>query len=96
MSTAKIGGRDPVEAMADKRIQHVEYRDDRFVAAVRLDGNMYRNREQMQLFYRAKVVTPGRFLVPPLHAEDMYRPEIFGLVGGSDSITVVDPTPTKK
>jgi alpha-2-macroglobulin len=96
MASTRIGGRDPVEAMFDKRIQHVEYRDDRFVAAVRFDGETWRERDRMQLFYRAKVVTPGRFVVPPLHAEDMYRPEVFGLTGGSESITVVDPPPARK
>jgi alpha-2-macroglobulin len=85
MGGAKYDTIDPVQAMSDRRIQHVEYRDDRFVAAVRFEG--YNNK--LNLFYRAKVVTPGRFVVPPLHSEDMYRPEIFGLTG-VDAVTVVD------
>jgi len=28
--------------------------------------------------------------MPPVYAEDMYRPNIFGLSGGSEMLTVVD------
>jgi uncharacterized protein YfaS (alpha-2-macroglobulin family) len=83
MGGVQIAGIDPAQAMADGRIQHVEFRDDRFAAAAKLDG-------QLNLFYRARVVTPGRFVVPPLYAEDMYRPDIFGITGGADSITIVE------
>jgi uncharacterized protein YfaS (alpha-2-macroglobulin family) len=44
----------------------------------------------LTLFYRARVVTPGEFIVPALYAEDMYRPNIFGLAGGSEKLTIVD------
>jgi uncharacterized protein YfaS (alpha-2-macroglobulin family) len=81
--------------MMDSHIKHVEFRDDRFVAAVRLDaayGNRFGGRDygMLQLFYRARVVTPGQFIVPPLYAEDMYRPNIFGMYGGNETITVLD------
>ncbi len=79
----QIAGMDPAQAMADLRIQHVEFRDDRFVAAVKLDG-------ELNLFYRARVVTPGKFVIPPLYGEDMYRPDIFGVTGGADTVTIVD------
>ena len=69
--------------MADRRIQHVEFRGDRFVAAVRLHG-------EINLFYRARVVTPGRVVVPPVYAEDMYRPDTYGLAEGDGSLTVID------
>ena len=67
----------------------------RFVAAVKLDAayaNRYGGRDfgTLHLFYRARVVTPGEFIFPPLYAEDMYRPMIFGLYGGNETITVVD------
>lgn len=81
VNIAKI---NPAQAMADERIQHVEFRDDRFVAAVRLD-----NRD-LNLFYRARVVTPGKFVVPALYAEDMYRPDTFGVMGGGDTLTVLE------
>ncbi|NEX60667.1 alpha-2-macroglobulin family protein [Noviherbaspirillum galbum] len=84
MGAVTIAGVNPVEAMRDARIQHVEFRDDRFVAAARLDYNV------LHLFYRARVVTPGKFVVPPLYAEDMYRPDLYGLTGGSDSLIVAE------
>jgi len=92
LGTVLINGVDPAQAMRDPRIKHVEFRDDRFVAAVRLDNSYYDrfNQRTVQLFYRARVVTPGEFIVPPLYAEDMYRPNIFGLMGGNETITVVN------
>ncbi len=83
MGSVTIDGIDPAAAMADRRIQHVEFRDDRFVAAVRLQG-------EINLFYRARVVTPGKFVVPPVYAEDMYRPDTYGLAEGDGSLTVID------
>jgi len=83
LSGVSIGGVNPAQAMTDTRIKHVEFRDDRFVVATRLDG-------KLTLFYRARVVTPGRFVFPPLYAEDMYRPEIYGLAPGEGSLTVND------
>ena len=84
MPPLKIGKVDVNTAASDKRVKHREFRDDRFVAAVNLDGN------PVDLFYRARVVTPGRYAVPPLYAEDMYRPEIYGIAGGNETLTVVD------
>ncbi|MBL8436158.1 MAG: hypothetical protein JNL99_14620, partial [Zoogloea sp.] len=83
MGSVTIDGIDPAAAMADRRIQHVEFRDDRFVAALRLQG-------EINLFYRARVVTPGKFVVPPVYAEDMYRPDTYGLAEGDGSLTVID------
>jgi alpha-2-macroglobulin len=64
----KSGSVDVSEAMQSNKIQHVEFRDDRFVAAVKLGSG------GLDLFYRARVVTPGRYTVPGAFAEDMYRP----------------------
>ncbi len=72
-------------AMTDARIKHKEYRDDRFVAAVRLSA------EPVHLFYMLRVVTPGRFNVPGTFAEDMYRPEIRAYGAAQDAITIADP-----
>ena len=83
MGITNVAGLNPAQAMADRRIQHVEFRDDRFVAALRLDG-------EMNLFYRARVVTPGKFVAPPLYAEDMYRPDTYGLAGGGETVTVIE------
>jgi uncharacterized protein YfaS (alpha-2-macroglobulin family) len=80
-NTLNIGGIDMRRAMQDARIKHQEFRDDRFVAAVRIES-------EMNLFYRVRVVTPGRFVVPPTFAEDMYQPMIYGLAGGGEMVTV--------
>lgn len=78
-----IGGVSLAQSLQNPRIQHVEFRDDRFVVATRLDG-------ESNFFYRVRVVTPGRFVVPPTYAEDMYQPIIYGLAGGGDFITIED------
>ena len=68
-------------------VQHEEYRDDRYVAAVKLyQGSPAR------LFYLVRAVTPGTYVVPPPQAEDMYRPELRG-VGPAvpESVTVEQP-----
>jgi uncharacterized protein YfaS (alpha-2-macroglobulin family) len=54
---------------------HVEYRDDRFVAAI--------DREEGQsaffsLAYIVRATTPGHYVYPAATAEDMYRPTRFG------------------
>ncbi len=83
LASVMIDNVNPAEAMRDPRIQHVEFRDDRFVVAGRLHG-------KMSLFYRARVVTPGKFVIPPLYAEDMYRPDVYGLTGGEGVLVVTD------
>ncbi len=84
MGTVQIARMSPAAAMADSRIRHMEFRDDRFVAAVQLGFR------EVHLFYRARVVTPGTFQVPPVYAEDMYRPNIFGLSSGGGTLKVID------
>lgn len=72
------------EAMADARIKHREFRDDRFVAAADLrEGPLH-------LFYVLRVVTPGTYTVPAPYAEDMYRPDVRGVGKAEANITVVD------
>jgi len=80
-----IEGVNLATAMADERIKHKEYRDDRFVAAVRLNG------DPINLFYMLRVVTPGRFHVPGTYAEDMYRPDIRAYGPSPEAVNVVDP-----
>ncbi len=84
MGVVTIDKLNPAEAMQNPHIKHVEFRDDRFVAAVRMDWNV------LNLFYRVRVVTPGKFVIPPLYAEDMYRPDLYGQTGGTDVLTVVE------
>lgn len=69
------------------QLVHEEYRDDRYVAALKLDAG-----QPAQLFYLVRAVTPGTYVVPPPQVEDMYRPELRG-VGKAvpASVTVVQP-----
>ena len=66
---------------------HEEFRDDRYVAALRLDAG-----RAADVFYLVRAVTPGEYAVPPPLAEDMYRPQLRG-VGRAEParITVVQP-----
>ncbi len=80
-----IEGINLAQAMKDERIKHTEYRDDRFVAAVRMNG------DKIKLFYMLRVVTPGRFHVPGTYAEDMYRPDIRAYGPSGEAVNVVDP-----
>jgi len=68
-------------------IVHEEFRDDRYVAAIKLYSGQY-----AKLFYIVRAVTPGTYTVPPPQVEDMYRPMIRGVgVAYPASITVVRP-----
>ena len=82
-ATVEIAKVDMRAAMQDARIKHMEFRDDRFVVAARLEG-------EMNFFYRVRVVTPGRFVQPPTYVEDMYQPMVYGLAGGGETVTVGD------
>ncbi len=68
-------------------VRHEEFRDDRYVAALKL----YKG-QKAHVFYLVRAVSPGTFAVPPPLIEDMYRPEIRG-VGRSEpaQIKVVEP-----
>lgn len=55
--------------MQQANIQHIEFRDDRFVAALALDGY-----SPATLLYLARVVTPGSYRLPPPQVESMYVP----------------------
>ena len=80
-----IGGVNVAQAMGDPRIKHREYRDDRYVAAARLEQG------QINVFYMVRVVSPGRFVVPAPFAEDMYRPELRGVGLTANPVTITDP-----
>ncbi|QBF29823.1 alpha-2-macroglobulin family protein [Thalassococcus sp. S3] len=51
------------------RVEHAEFRSDRFVAAVDLRGS-----RTVRLAYVARAVTPGAYHHPAASVEDMYRP----------------------
>jgi uncharacterized protein YfaS (alpha-2-macroglobulin family) len=52
---------------------NIELRDDRYVAAVDLDGD----NPAFRLAYLARAVTPGSFVAPGAAVEDMYQPYLF-------------------
>ncbi len=68
-------------------LRHEEFRDDRYVAALKLSRG-----STAKVFYLVRAVTPGTYTVPPPLVEDMYRPDLRG-VGRSNptTITVVEP-----
>ena len=57
------------ESMQNASLKHQEFRDDRYVAAMNLDGY-----GTTHLLYLARAVTPGTYRVPPPQVESMYRP----------------------
>ncbi len=67
----KVDGKYVRDWGGQTHIKHSEYRDDRFVAALTLSS--YQN---AHVFYLARAVTPGDYVIPPSLVEDMYRPEI--------------------
>jgi uncharacterized protein YfaS (alpha-2-macroglobulin family) len=81
----QVGGVDVAGALADERLKHREYRDDRYVAAARLDGRW------LNVFYLLRIVSPGRYVVPATFAEDMYRPELRAVGAAEAPIVIVDP-----
>jgi uncharacterized protein YfaS (alpha-2-macroglobulin family) len=68
-------------------VRHEEFRDDRYVAALKLDKG-----QKAHVFYLVRAVSPGTFQVPPPLIEDMYKPEVRG-IGKSvpTSVKVVEP-----
>ena len=53
------------------KTRHVEFRDDRFVAAVDLADRT----RSFAVAYLARAVTPGHYKLPAVHMEDMYKPQ---------------------
>lgn len=64
------------------QLVHREIRDDRFVAAIDLEGG----RSEFKAAFMVRAITPGRFVWPAPYIEDMYRPDRFarGAVGTLD------------
>ena len=70
----------------ESRIQHQEYRDDRYVAA--FDSAYY---SATNIFYLVRAVTPGQYQVPAPLVEDMYDPEIRAVGKTPDILVVSQP-----
>ncbi|MFK8251974.1 alpha-2-macroglobulin family protein [Ancylobacter terrae] len=58
-------------------VDHAEFRDDRFVAAVDLTQDA-EEAGSLRVAYIVRAVSPGRYAHPPATIEDMYRPDRFG------------------
>lgn len=71
------------QAMQNARIKHQEYRGDRYVAALDVDGY-----GTTHLLYLARAVTPGSYRVPPPQVESMYRPSWQALGSAPASLVV--------
>ena len=68
-------------------IRHEEFRDDRYVAALKLGAG-----GTSRVFYLVRAVSPGTYTVPPPLVEDMYRPWIRGVGRSAPArITVAEP-----
>lgn len=82
-----VDGIDITNRSSTADVKHEEYRDDRYVAALKLDSG-----STAKVFYLVRAVTPGTYTVPPPLVEDMYRPDIRGIGKVSPAtITVVQP-----
>ncbi len=71
--------------MQQADIQHVEFRDDRFVAAVAVNRG-----QPVTLVYLARAVTPGTYQVPMPMVESMYVPQ-WRATGAAEDILIVKP-----
>jgi uncharacterized protein YfaS (alpha-2-macroglobulin family) len=69
--------------MQNAAIKHQEFRGDRYVAA--LDVNGY---DTTHILYLARAVTPGRYRVPPPQVESMYRPAWHALGAAAEMMVV--------
>ncbi|PHM38283.1 alpha-2-macroglobulin family protein [Xenorhabdus innexi] len=61
---------DMVYKMQQAHIRHMEFRDDRFVAAVSVQPY-----QPVTLLYLARAVAPGIYQIPPPQVESMYVPD---------------------
>ena len=61
---------DLINRMQQMDIQHMEFRDDRFVAALPVNEGV-----NATLVYMARAVTPGTYKVPAPQVESMYVPQ---------------------
>ena len=71
--------------MQQASIKHIEFRDDRFVAAVAVDEY-----QPVTLVYLARAVTPGTYQVPQPMVESMYVPQ-WRATGVAEDLLIVRP-----
>jgi uncharacterized protein YfaS (alpha-2-macroglobulin family) len=75
--------------LSETQAAHLEFRDDRFVAALdRTSGDP----REFTLAYMVRAVTPGRYVLPAATVEDMYRPQ-FNARTAMGEVEVIAPKP---
>jgi uncharacterized protein YfaS (alpha-2-macroglobulin family) len=58
--------------------ESTEFRDDRFNAAIRRNGN---SKPMFTVAYIVRAVSPGKYVLPQAYVEDMYNPSRYGRTG---------------
>jgi uncharacterized protein YfaS (alpha-2-macroglobulin family) len=58
--------------------ESTEFRDDRFSAAIRRNGN---SKPMFTVAYIVRAVSPGKYVLPQASVEDMYNPSRYGRTG---------------
>jgi Large extracellular alpha-helical protein len=74
-----------VNQMQQADIQHMEFRDDRFVSAVAVNAG-----QPVTLVYLARAVMPGTYQLPQPQVESMYVPQ-WRATGAADGPLIVTP-----
>lgn len=75
LASVKIEGRPVTDYTYGTSLRRQEYKDDRYLAAI--DFSAWHG-GTINLFYIARAVTPGDYVVPPPFIEDMFRPQVKG------------------
>ena len=70
-----IDGEKIGQRLRSAGVVHEEFRDDRYVAALRTGGGGRWGTRPARMYYIARAVTPGTYNVPNPLLEDMYDPE---------------------
>ncbi|WP_300426854.1 alpha-2-macroglobulin [uncultured Thalassolituus sp.] len=74
-----IDGEKIGQRLQSSGVVHEEFRDDRYVAALRTGPRRYYNNDHdrpAHMYYIVRAVTPGTYKVPNPLLEDMYDPEV--------------------
>ncbi len=85
LAEIKIDGQPIGELVDTHKIHHVEFRDDRYVAAITVSEY-----GSVRLFYLVRAVTPGQYVVPGSYVEDMYRPYRHAIGKSYGTLTVTE------
>jgi len=90
LSEIVIDGEKIGKWLQNAGVVHEEFRDDRYVAALRTGGNSYRGTRAARMYYIARAVTPGSYKVPNPLLEDMYDPEVRA-IGSTIAELIIQP-----